>query len=104
MALNLRGKVQPNALTVLAQYYDPPLRCFTFRDFQLTPTLEEYERIIGMPLVKSPPYLFKGQNPSWALVAKILRISESEAQREKRNINGLKGILRASLESRLNRL
>ncbi|RDY10545.1 hypothetical protein CR513_04915, partial [Mucuna pruriens] len=38
--------------------------CFTFRDFQLAPTLEEYERILGMPLAKSPPYLFKGKHPS----------------------------------------
>ncbi|RDX97734.1 hypothetical protein CR513_19487, partial [Mucuna pruriens] len=60
----LKIEVQPNALFALTQYYDPPLRCFTFRDFQLAPTLEEYERIISMPLAKSPPYLFKGQYPS----------------------------------------
>ncbi|RDX77671.1 hypothetical protein CR513_42165, partial [Mucuna pruriens] len=41
-------------------YYNPPLKCFTFRDFQLVPTLEEYERILGMPLERSSPYLFKG--------------------------------------------
>ncbi|RDY03891.1 hypothetical protein CR513_12469, partial [Mucuna pruriens] len=64
----LEVEVQPNALIALTQYYDPPLRCFTFNDFQLAPTLEEYERIIVMPLAKSPPYLFKGQSPSWALV------------------------------------
>ena len=26
-------KVNYSALAALAQYYDPPLRCFTFRDF-----------------------------------------------------------------------
>ncbi|RDX73768.1 hypothetical protein CR513_46575, partial [Mucuna pruriens] len=70
----------------------------------LAPTLEEYERIIGMPLAKSLPYLFKGQYPSWALVAKLLRISKLEARREKRNKNGLEGIPRASLEDKLGQL
>ncbi|RDX73686.1 hypothetical protein CR513_46676, partial [Mucuna pruriens] len=77
MAQNLRGEL--DALSALTQYYDPPLRCFTFRDFQLAPTLEEYERIIGMPLVKSPSYMFKGQYPSWVSMAKLLRIFVSEA-------------------------
>ncbi|RDY04470.1 hypothetical protein CR513_11815, partial [Mucuna pruriens] len=62
----------------LTQYYDPLLRCFTFKDFQLALTLEEYERIIGLPLAKSPPYLFGGQYPSWALVAKLLKTSKRE--------------------------
>ncbi|RDX74724.1 hypothetical protein CR513_45487, partial [Mucuna pruriens] len=54
----LEVEVQPNALTTLAQYYDPPLRCFTFIDFQLVPTLEEYERIINMPLASKPRVSF----------------------------------------------
>ncbi|RDX70352.1 hypothetical protein CR513_50410, partial [Mucuna pruriens] len=37
----LEIEVQPTALSALTQYYDPPLRCFTFKDFQLAPTLEE---------------------------------------------------------------
>ncbi|RDX98224.1 hypothetical protein CR513_18882, partial [Mucuna pruriens] len=60
----LEIKVQPEALSALTQYYDPPLRCFTFRDFYLAPMLEEYERILGMPLARSLPYLFKGKYPS----------------------------------------
>ncbi|RDX75897.1 hypothetical protein CR513_44184, partial [Mucuna pruriens] len=66
----LKGKVQPAHLL----YYDPPLRCFTFKGFQLAPMLEEYERLLGMPLEKSPPYLFRGHYPSWASVAKLLKV------------------------------
>ena len=29
----LEIEVQEHAITALAQYYDPPLRCFTFGDF-----------------------------------------------------------------------
>ncbi|RDX98698.1 hypothetical protein CR513_18339, partial [Mucuna pruriens] len=71
---------------------------------ELVPTWEEYERIIGMPLAKSLPYLFKGLYPSWALMTKLLRISNSKVQRERRNRNGLEGISRASLEDRLGQL
>ncbi|XP_050895571.1 uncharacterized protein LOC127102210 [Lathyrus oleraceus] len=34
----------------ISQFYDPSLRCFTFIDFQLAPTLEEFERIVGWNL------------------------------------------------------
>ncbi|RDY03991.1 hypothetical protein CR513_12352, partial [Mucuna pruriens] len=83
----LKIKVQLEALLALTQYYDPPLRCFTFRDFQLAPTLEGYERILGMPLAGSSPYLFKGQYPSWATIAKLLRTSKSEIKKEKKSWN-----------------
>ncbi|RDX73412.1 hypothetical protein CR513_46989, partial [Mucuna pruriens] len=49
----LEIKVQPEALLALTQYYDPPLKCFIFRGFQLAPTLEENKRILGMPLGRS---------------------------------------------------
>ncbi|RDX97957.1 hypothetical protein CR513_19201, partial [Mucuna pruriens] len=100
----LKIKVQPEALSTLTQYYDPPLKCFSFRDFQLAPTLEEYERILGMPLARSSRYLFKGQYPSWAIVAKLLRMSESEIRKEKKSQNGLKSIPRANLEGKLGQL
>ncbi|RDX97448.1 hypothetical protein CR513_19775, partial [Mucuna pruriens] len=45
----LEVETQPAALEALVQYYDSPIRCFTFRDFQMAPTLEEYERLMGLP-------------------------------------------------------
>jgi hypothetical protein len=41
--------VHANAITSLAQFYDPPMRSFLFQDFQLPPTVEEFERIVGIP-------------------------------------------------------
>ncbi|RDY05193.1 hypothetical protein CR513_10975, partial [Mucuna pruriens] len=52
----LEIETQPAALEALFQYYDPPIRCFTFRDFQIAPTLEEYERLLGLPLAEFPHY------------------------------------------------
>ncbi|RDX70655.1 hypothetical protein CR513_50079, partial [Mucuna pruriens] len=56
----LEIEVHPVALLALTQYYDSPLKCFTFKDFQLAPTLEEYERLLGLPLAKSLPYHLEG--------------------------------------------
>jgi len=36
----LEVKVQVPAVIALAQHYDPTMKCFTFRDFQLVLTLE----------------------------------------------------------------
>ncbi|RDX97092.1 hypothetical protein CR513_20179, partial [Mucuna pruriens] len=41
-------EAQPATLSALIQYYDPPLRCFTFMDFQLVPTVEEHERLVDV--------------------------------------------------------
>ncbi|XP_050920454.1 uncharacterized protein LOC127138094 [Lathyrus oleraceus] len=43
-------KIDYGIISSLAQYYDLPLRCFTFSDFQLAHTLEEVERIMGLKL------------------------------------------------------
>ncbi|RDY02530.1 hypothetical protein CR513_14001, partial [Mucuna pruriens] len=70
-------EVQPKVLLVLTQYYDPPLRCFTFWEFQLALTLEEYDILVGMACHESPPYLFGGHYPSCAAVAKLFKVPES---------------------------
>ena len=41
------AEVFTEAVISLAQYYDQPLRCFTFGDFQMVPTIEEFEEILG---------------------------------------------------------
>ena len=38
--------IEMDIVTALAQYYDSSMRCFLFQDFQLVPTIEEYEQIL----------------------------------------------------------
>jgi hypothetical protein len=52
----LNEKMDMMTTVTIAQFYDPPLRCFTFSDFQLAPTLEEFERIIGRNLKDHNPF------------------------------------------------
>ncbi|RDX91950.1 hypothetical protein CR513_25994, partial [Mucuna pruriens] len=46
---NLLNIIDVELQPALVQYYDLPLRCFTFRNFQIAPTLEEYEHLLGLP-------------------------------------------------------
>ena len=93
-------KVFVEAITSLAQYYDQSLRCFTFGDFQLVPTIEEFEGILGCPLGERKPYLFSKFYPSMARVAKVVKILTQELDRVKQNRNGVVGIPRKRLEER----
>jgi hypothetical protein len=73
----LNVPVQVEAVTALAQFYDPPLRCFTFQDFQLAPTLEEFGQILGYPRKKLFPYKGMGQVPRLKDLALLLKIPVS---------------------------
>ncbi|KAL5180028.1 hypothetical protein HKD37_01G001229 [Glycine soja] len=84
----------------LTQYYDQPLRCFTFGDFQLSPMVEEFEEILGCPLEGRKPYLFSGFYPSLARISKIVQISAQELDHMKQVENGVVGIPRKYLEAK----
>lgn len=48
--------VDYEALTTLAQYYDIPMCCFTFPDFQMAPTLEVFKRILNRSIKDHNPF------------------------------------------------
>lgn len=52
----LNVPVQIEATTCLAQFYDPPLRCFTFQEFQLALTIEEFSQILRSSKEVNGPY------------------------------------------------
>ncbi|KAH1198092.1 hypothetical protein GmHk_18G051725 [Glycine max] len=93
-------EVSTEAIASLAQYYDQPLRCFTFGDFQLSPMVEEFEEILGCPLGGRKPYLFTGFYPSLARISKIVQISAQELDHRKQVENEVVGILRKYLEAK----
>ena len=70
----LEVQVQIPAITALVQYYDYPLRCFTFCDFQLVPTFEEYAQILDMPIDKVIPYQHLDQPLSMSTLSAIMRM------------------------------
>ena len=59
------AKVSTEAIASLAQYYDQPLRCYTFGNFQLRPTVEELEEILGCPWEEGNHIFSQAFIPPW---------------------------------------
>ncbi|CAK8579167.1 unnamed protein product [Lathyrus sativus] len=70
----LTVEANTRALVSLAQFYDPSLRCFTFQDFQLAPTIEEFERILGRHLKDFKPFTDLRETPSPDMIAVALSL------------------------------
>ncbi|KAH1209638.1 hypothetical protein GmHk_15G044112 [Glycine max] len=96
----ITAEVFTEGVLSLAQYYDQPLRCFTFGDFQMVPTVEEFEEILGCPLGGRKPYLFSGFLPSLSKIAAMVRDSAREFDRMKQTRNGVVGLPRKYLEGK----
>ncbi|KAI5390013.1 hypothetical protein KIW84_075365 [Lathyrus oleraceus] len=74
----LRMVVDPVPLQTLLQFYDPDLRCFTFQDYQLTPTLEEYSILMNVPIKYQVPFLDVPKEVDFRVVARALHLSIKE--------------------------
>ncbi|KAH1249333.1 hypothetical protein GmHk_05G012709 [Glycine max] len=94
------AEVSIGAIASLTQYYDQPLRCFTFGDFQLVPTIEEFEEILGCPLGGIKPYLSSGCLPSLSRIATVVKDSARGLDRIKQTRNGIAGLPRRYLEDK----
>ncbi|KAH1247115.1 hypothetical protein GmHk_06G017076 [Glycine max] len=94
------AEVFTEAVVSLAQYYDQPLRCFTFGDFQIVPIVEEFEEILGCPLGGRKPYLFSRFLPSLSKIAAVVGDSARELDRMKQTQNGVVGLPRKYLEGK----
>ncbi|KAH1202681.1 hypothetical protein GmHk_17G049091 [Glycine max] len=94
------AEVSIEAIASLTQYYDQPLRCFTFGDFQLVPTIEEFEEILGCPLGGRKPYLSSGCLPSLSKIATVVKDSARGLDRIKQTRNGIAGLPRRYLENK----
>ena len=93
-------EVSVEAIASLVQYYDQPLRCFTFGDFQMVPTVEEFEEVLGCSLGGRKPYLFFGFLPSLSKIAVVVGDSAKELDRMKQTWNGVVGLPRKYLEGK----
>ncbi|AES88135.2 hypothetical protein MTR_4g049270 [Medicago truncatula] len=70
----LKVKVEDGIMETLVQFYDPTYHCFTFADYQLVPTLEEYSDWVGLLVSEREP--FNGLEP--ATIAAALHLKPSD--------------------------
>ncbi|XP_050908628.1 uncharacterized protein LOC127122317 [Lathyrus oleraceus] len=96
--------VQTPAIIALAQFYDPPLRSFLFQDFQLTPTLEAFDQLLGFSMKGRTPYNRIGQVPEVEKLALALHIPISDALANWKKMENLFGFWRAYLREEVERM
>ncbi|KAI5423934.1 hypothetical protein KIW84_030234 [Lathyrus oleraceus] len=79
-------------MSVLVQFYDPLYRCFTFPDFQLLPTLEEYAYLVGIPILDQFPFSGLESIPTSQEIADMLHIDESLVGAHMTTKGGIQGL------------
>ncbi|XP_050909818.1 uncharacterized protein LOC127123660 [Lathyrus oleraceus] len=87
----LNTKVNITAVHTLVQFYDPPLRCFTFQDYQLASTLEEYSHILGIRIKNQVPYIRTKELPKYQDLAKALHMGKKEIEMNLKPKGGIHG-------------
>ncbi|KAI5436339.1 hypothetical protein KIW84_022712 [Lathyrus oleraceus] len=73
------ARIEFNLGLVLSKiYYDPSLRRFTFKEFQLAPAIEEYEKLLGWYVKDHPPFTKLGELLIHESVVEALHLSIDE--------------------------
>ena len=74
----LNTNVDEGLLKTFVQFYDPVYRCFTFPDYQLMPTLEEYAHILSISVSDKVPFNGLEAIPKPPVIAAMTHLRKSE--------------------------
>ncbi|XP_050915515.1 uncharacterized protein LOC127130576 [Lathyrus oleraceus] len=87
--LNTEFKI--TVVHTLVQFYDPPLRCFTFQDYQLAPMLEEYSHILSIRIKNQVPYIHTKELHEYRELAEALHMGKKEIELNLKPKGGIHG-------------
>jgi hypothetical protein len=88
----LRVNIAKGSLGTLVQFYDPLYHCFTFLDYQLVLTLEEYSYLVGLPILEKVPFSGLEHTPKPQTIANSLHLKTSIIQANLISRGGLLGL------------
>ncbi|KAI5397467.1 hypothetical protein KIW84_063331 [Lathyrus oleraceus] len=88
----LTTQVDEGLMGTLVQFYDTLYHCFTFPDFQLLPTLEEYAHLVGIPILDRLPFSGLESIPTSQEIADLLHINESLVKAHMTTKGGIQGL------------
>ena len=80
-------------LKVLFQFFDPLHHCFTFPDYQLMPTMEEFSQLFRVPILNQLPFNGMERDPKPEEIAQALYLSPSDVVANWETRSGTKGFL-----------
>ncbi|XP_058774768.1 uncharacterized protein LOC131649038 [Vicia villosa] len=96
----LNTSFDPMALITLFQFYDPRLRCVTFQDYQLVPTLEEFSYILNIRITDDVPFVRVPKVVRFEKIAEALHMGIKEVERNWKSSGGVSGFYLCFLISR----
>ncbi|KAI5426942.1 hypothetical protein KIW84_032391 [Lathyrus oleraceus] len=88
----LTTQVDEGLMGTLVQFYDSLYHCFSFPDFQLLPTLEEYAHLVGIPILDQVPFSGLEGIPTPREIADMLHIDESLVKAHMTTKGGIQGL------------
>ena len=65
-------------LKVLFQFFDPLHHCFTFPDYQLVPTMQEFSQLLGVPVLNQLPFNDMERDTKPEEIAQALSLQRSD--------------------------
>ncbi|XP_058783352.1 uncharacterized protein LOC131658034 [Vicia villosa] len=84
---------EEDMMRVLFQFFDPVHHCFTFPDYQLVPTLEEFSELLCLPIRDQLPFTGLEDVPKPEVMASALHIEKSEVDSNWETKSGVEGFL-----------
>ena len=74
----ITSNTDEDMMKVLFQFFDPLHHCFTFPDYQLVPTLEEFSRLLRIPILNQLPFNGMERDPKPEEIAQALHLPSSD--------------------------
>ena len=89
-------------MSVLVQFYDPLYHCFTFQDYQLVPTLEDFSELLGISVLEQTPFIGWERTPKPEEIVAALHLTKEEVMANWETISEAKGFLTKFLIDKAN--
>ena len=64
--------------SVLFQFFDPKHHCFTFLNYLLVPTMEEFSKLLGVPILDQASFTGLEKVPKPEVIAAALHLKRSD--------------------------
>ena len=88
----MKLKIKEGILSTLVQFYDMMYHCFTFPDYQLMPTLEEYSYLFDLPITNRVPFTGLKGEPKPHEIAALIHLGKSEVEAHMTTKGGIRGL------------
>ena len=88
----MKLRMKEGILSTLIQFYDPMYRCFTFPEYHLIPTLEEYSYLLGLLITDHVPFTSLEEEPKSHEIAAMVHLGNYEIEAQMTTKGGIRGL------------